>query len=410
MAGHRTTTTNKETIMDQRMNHSTSHNKSHSTSQSTHHTPLFEPVTLGRHILKNRIVLPPLTRQRSAQPGNVPTALMAEYYRQRAGAGLMVTEGAQIEPRGQGYAWTPGIYSQEQIAGWRQVTEAVHADGGVIFAQLWHVGRVSHTALQPGAAAPVAPSAIAAEQAKAFIETAPSIGTLVQPSLPRELTVAEIRELVALYAQAARNAVDAGFDGVEIHAANGYLVNQFISMHANRRTDDYGGSLTNRLRFLREIVEAVAAEVGPHRLGVRFTPLFASTDLDRVYIGLVEDDPHRTYIEAARILDDTGVAYLSIAEADWDNAPDLPDAFRRELRTTFNGRIICAGRYTPERAVRLLDAKLVDLVAFGRPYIANPDLPQRLAHGWPLNELDAATLYGGEEHGYTDYPAYGSAI
>lgn len=367
---------------------------------------LFEPVTLGRHTLKNRIVLPPLTRQRSAQPGNVPTALMAEYYAQRAGAGFMVTEGAQIEPRGQGYAWTPGIHSQAQIDGWRQVTQAVHAQRGVIFAQLWHVGRVSHTALQPEGAAPVAPSAIAAGQAKAFIETAPGTGTLVAPSVPRALSVPEIGELVAQYAAAARNAIEAGFDGVEIHAANGYLVNQFMSVHANARDDEYGGSLQNRLRFLREVVDAVAAAVGADRLGVRFAPLFAGTDEERVYIGFVEDDPQRTYLEAAKILQDAGVAYLSVAEADWDNAPDLPESFRRALRYTYHGRIVYAGRYTPERAAALLASGLGDLVAFGRPFIANPDLPQRIVNGWPLAPVDAATMYGGGQRGYTDYPAY----
>ena len=214
---------------------------------------LLAPVTLGRHRLANRIVLPPLTRQRAGQPDDVATELMALYYRQRAGAGLIITEGTQIEPRGQGYAWTPGIYSPAQIAGWRQVTDAVHADGGVIYAQLWHVGRVSHTALQPDGAAPIAPSAIQALQAKTFIETGPGAGALERPSVPRALSVAEIREVVALYAQAARNALQAGFDGVEIHAANGYLVNQFISTHANTRTDEYGGSLHNRLRFLRRV-------------------------------------------------------------------------------------------------------------------------------------------------------------
>ena len=370
------------------------------------YSSLFEPVTLGRHLLKNRIVLPPLTRQRSAQPGNVPTSLMAEYYRQRAGAGFMVTEGAQIEPRGQGYAWTPGIHSQAQVDGWRQVTEAVHAAGGVIFAQLWHVGRVSHTALQPGGADPVAPSAIAARQAKAFIETAPGVGTLVAPSVPRALTVTEIGELVAQYAAAARNAIDAGFDGVEIHAANGYLVNQFMSVHANQRDDEYGGSVQNRLRFLREIVAAVAAAVGADRLGVRFAPLFAGTDQERVYIGLVEDDPQETYIAAAQILQDAGVAYVSVAEADWDNAPDLPATFRRALRDTFRGCIVYAGRYTPERAAALLASGLGDLVAFGRPFIANPDLPQRIANSWPLAAVDAATMYGGDARGFTDYPAY----
>jgi len=367
---------------------------------------LSTPVKLGHHTLNNRIVLPPLTRQRSAQPGDIATDLMAEYYRQRASAGFMVSEGTQIEPRGQGYAWTPGIYSPAQIDGWRTVTDAVHAQGGVIFAQLWHVGRVSHNALQPEGAAPVAPSAIAAEQAKAFIATGPGAGELVQPPVPRALSVLEIEELVGLYAQAARNALDAGFDGVEIHSANGYLVNQFISAHANQREDEYGGSLDNRLRFLREVVEAVCKVVGPERVGVRFSPLFSGTDQDRVYIGLVEDDPHHTYIEAIKVLEESGIAYVSIAEADWDNAPDLPETFRRAVRDTFSGRIIYAGRYTAERGAKWVDAGLADLIAFGRPFIANPDLPQRIFNGWPLNPLRVEGMYGGGEEGYTDYPAY----
>lgn len=370
------------------------------------HAALFAPIDMGRITLKNRIVLPPLTRQRSAQPGDIATDLMATYYRQRAGAGFMVSEGTQIEPRGQGYAWTPGIYSQAQIDGWRKVTEAVHAEGGVIFAQLWHVGRVSHNALQPDGQAPVAPSAIQAQKVKAFIQTGPGVGELVQPSLPRALELAEIRDLVGQYAQAARNSIDAGFDGVEIHAANGYLVNQFISAHSNQRDDAYGGSLENRLRFLREIVDAVAAAVGADRLGVRFTPLFTGTDQDRVYIGLVEEDPHTTYIEAIKVLEAAGVAYVSIAEADWDNAPDLPESFRRDVRTSFSGKILYAGRYTAERGERLIEAGLADLIAFGRPFIANPDLPARIANGWPLNPLDPATVYGGAEKGLTDYPSY----
>ncbi|WP_434649017.1 alkene reductase [Pseudomonas sp. D1-2] len=370
------------------------------------HRSLFEPTSLGSITLKNRIVMPPLTRQRSGQPGDIPTALMARYYQQRASAGLIISEGTQIEPRGKGYAWTPGIYSQAQIDGWRTVTDAVHAKGGVIFAQLWHVGRVSHNALQPNNAAPIAPSPIQAQKAKALIETGPGTGTLVEPSMPRELSVAEIKTLVELYAQAARNAQSAGFDGIEIHSANGYLVNQFISTHANQRTDEYGGSLHNRLRFLREVVQAVSAVVGPERVGVRFTPLFTSTDEDRVYIGFVEEDPHQTYIEAIKVLEQAGVGYLSIAEADWPNAPDLPDAFRREVRRTFSGRIIYAGLYTADRAARLVEAGLADLVAFGRPFIANPDLPERIANGWPLNTLDAAGLYGGNEQGFTDYPRY----
>lgn len=366
----------------------------------------FSPVQLGRHTLRNRIVLPPLTRQRAAQPGDTATALMAEYYRQRASAGFMVTEGTQIEPRGQGYAWTPGIYSQAQIEGWRRVTNAVHAEGGVIFAQLWHVGRVSHHALQPNGEAPIAPSAIAPQKVKAFIETAPGTGELVSPPTPRALSVPEIKVLVELYSQAARNAIAAGFDGVELHCANGYLVNQFISEHANTRTDEYGGSLDNRLRFLREIVAAVAKAVGPDRIGVRFTPLFDSTDQDRVYIGLVEADPHGTYVEAIKVLEEASVAYLSIAEADWDNAPDLPLSFRQAVRQTFSGRVIYAGKYTVERGAKLLASGLADMVAFGRSFIANPDLPARIANSWPLNPVVPATLYGGAEKGLTDYPAY----
>ena len=367
---------------------------------------LFSPTRIGPYDLRNRIVLPPLTRSRSSQPGNIPNDLMATYYRQRASAGFMVTEGTQIEPRGQGYAWTPGIHSQEQIEGWKKVTEAVHAEDGVIFAQLWHVGRVSHTSLQPNGDAPVAPSALPARSVKVFIETGPGTGTLADPSEPRALSTAEVKELVQLYATAARNALESGFDGVELHCANGYLVNQFISAHTNCRTDEYGGSLQNRLRFLREITHAVADVVGADRLGVRFAPLFASTDELRVYLGLLEDNPHETYIEAVKVLEEIGVAYLSLAEADWDEAPELPATFRNAVREVFSGRIMYAGRYTAERAAAAIEAGWADLIAFGRPFIANPDLPQRIANGWPLNPVDASSMYGGTEKGYVDYPFY----
>lgn len=370
------------------------------------HKALFTPASLGSFTLRNRIVLPPLTRSRSSQPGNIPNAVMATYYQQRASAGFMVTEGIQIEPRGQGYAWTPGIHSPEQVEGWKAVTQAVHAEGGVIFAQLWHVGRVSHTSLQPGGEQPVAPSAIPATNVKVFIETGPGEGALVEPSMPRALSNAEVKELVQLYAQAARNAMDAGFDGIEIHCANGYLVNQFISAHTNSRTDEYGGSLQNRLRFLREVVQAIADAIGAERMGVRFAPLFASTDEERVYLGLVEQDPRETYIEAVKILQTIGVAYVSLAEADWDSAPELPISFRQAVRAAFSGVIIYAGKYTPERAAAAVEAGWADLIAFGRPFIANPDLPARIANGWPMNPLDASSMYGGTEKGYIDYPVY----
>jgi len=367
---------------------------------------LFKQTQLGPYTLRNRIVLPPLTRSRSDQPGNIPNQLMAQYYAQRSGAGFMVTEGTQIEPRGQGYAWTPGIHSAEQIAGWKQVTKAVHDAASIIFCQLWHVGRVSHTSLQPDQQAPIGPSDLIADTVKVFIETAPDQGALADPSEPRALSTAEVEELVQMYKQAAINAKEAGFDGVELHCANGYLVNQFISEHTNNRTDKYGGTLANRLRFLKEITEAVASVMGPAKVGVRFAPLFESTDEVRVYLGLVESDPHLTYIEAIKILNEIGIAYLSLAEADWDNAPDLPEKFYQEVRATFDGLIMYAGKYTPEKALRILTEGHGDIFGFGRPFIANPDLPERIKYEWPLNEADPTTMYGGTNKGYTDYPVY----
>lgn len=368
---------------------------------------LFTTASLGNFTLKNRIVLPPLTRSRSSQPGNIPNELMAEYYAQRSGAGFMVTEGTQIEPRGQGYAWTPGIHSSEQIEGWRKVTSAVHERGGIIFSQLWHVGRVSHTSLQPGQQAPVAPSAIpAGDNVKVFIETGPGAGALAPASTPRALETSEVKDIVNMYAKAAQNALEAGFDGVEIHCANGYLVNQFMSSHSNKREDEYGGSLQNRLRFLREVVQAVANVAGKDRVGVRFSPLFNDTKEERVYLGLVEDNPHETYTEAVKILEQIGIAYLSLAEADWDGAPELPVSFYQEVRNQFSGAIMYAGRYNSERAQRILDAGWGDIFGFGRPFIANPDLPLRLANGWTLNDVDPSSMYGGTAKGYTDYPTY----
>ncbi|WP_213881681.1 alkene reductase [Pseudomonas sp. dw_358] len=366
---------------------------------------LFQPLQLGLFTLRNRIALPPLTRSRSSQPGNIPNDLMATYYRQRASAGFMVTEGTQIEPRGQGYAWTPGIHTQAQVEGWRKVTDAVHAEGGVIFCQLWHVGRVSHTSLQPDRQPPVAPSAIRATAVKVFVETGPDSGMLADPSEPVALTTAQVGELVELYRLAAINAKSAGFDGVELHCANGYLINQFISEHSNQRTDQYGGSLDNRLRFLREVCEAVIGVFGAERVGVRFAPLFETTDEERVYLGLVERDPHATYVQACALLESLKVGYLSIAEADWDNSPDLPQTFRQALREVYSGVIMYSGRYTQAKAREVLASGWGDLFGFGRAFIANPDLPHRLRQGLALNPVDAASLYGGGPHGYIDYPA-----
>lgn len=364
---------------------------------------LFTPYRLGTLELPNRIVMPPMTRSRAAD-GNVPTALMAEYYAQRVSAGLIVTEGTQISQQGQGYAWTPGIHSAEQVTGWRGVTDAVHAAGGRIFAQLWHVGRVSHVSLQPGGAAPVSSSPLVAEGVKVFIDPegkGPQAGggEMVQHSMPRTLSEADIAQVVQDFAAAARNAMSAGFDGVELHGANGYLINQFIDSQANTRTDGYGGSLPNRLRFLREVGEAVTAVVGVDRVGVRLAPL---TTLQ----GAVDDTPQATYLGAAKLLDDLGVAYLHIAEADWEDAPDMPAAFREALRLTYRGTLIYAGKYTRERAETALRNGWADLIGFGRPFVANPDLPERLNNGWPLAVPDANRFFGGAAAGYTDYPCF----
>ncbi|MEE3663187.1 alkene reductase [Brenneria sp. g21c3] len=367
---------------------------------------LFTPYQLGDLILPNRIVMPPMTRSRAGD-GNVPTALMAEYYAQRASAGLIVSEGTQISRQGQGYAWTPGIHTPEQIAGWRGVTAATHAAGGRIFAQLWHVGRVSHTSLQPGGAAPVSSSPLVAEGVTVFIDPAgkgalSGAGEKVQHSAPRALTRAEIADVARSYADAARNALAAGFDGVELHAANGYLINQFIDSQANARTDEYGGSLSNRLRFLREVVEAVADVTGAQRLGVRLAPL---TTLQ----GAVDDTPQATYLGAARLLDDLGVAYIHIAEADWEDAPTMPAAFKEALRLIYRGTLIYAGKYDLARAEQALGNGWADLIGFGRPFIANPDLPTRLRLGLPLSPPDASRFFGGGAEGYTDYPRARSA-
>ncbi len=362
---------------------------------------LFSPYTRGALTLPNRIVMPPMTRSRAGE-GNVATPLMAEYYAQRASAGLIVSEGTQISQQGQGYAWTPGIHDEAQIAGWRGVTDAVHAAGGRIVAQLWHVGRVSHVALQPGGAAPVSSSALLAEGVKVFVDPEgrgpqSGVGEMVQHSMPRALAIDEIAGIVRDYAAAARNAIAAGFDGIELHGANGYLINQFIDSQANQRTDAYGGSLQNRLRFLREVTEAVAAEIGAERVGVRLAPL---TTLQ----GAVDDTPQATYLAAAHLLDQIGVGYLHIAEADWEDAPVMPVAFKEALRMIYRGTLIYAGKYTVARAEEALAKGWADLIAFGRPFIANPDLPERLQQGLPLNPPDKATFFGGGAAGFTDYP------
>ncbi|KAF0813769.1 N-ethylmaleimide reductase [Andreprevotia sp. IGB-42] len=358
---------------------------------------LFTPHTVGPLALPSRIVMAPMTRSRSAQPGNVPTALMAQYYAQRASAGLIVTEATQISAGAQGYSFTPGVHSPEQIAGWRQVTDAVHAAGGRIFLQIWHVGRVSHPVFHAGGQ-PVAPSAIQPKGTQVWVVGEDGHGAMVDCPLPRALQQDEIADIVDDFRKAARNAMSAGFDGVEIHGANGYLIDQFLRSTSNVRDDEYGGSPQKRIRFLQEVVSAVAEEIGAEHVGIRLAPFITFKDMD---------DPEiiGTILLAASWLDGK-VAYVHLSEADWDDAPTIPDDFRAALRQRFGGSIIVAGRYDEQRAEQMLEAGWADLVAFGRPFVANPDLPARIRQHWPLAAPDPATLFGGDAAGYTTYPAY----
>ncbi len=359
---------------------------------------LLTPIQLGSLTLKNRIVMPPMTRSRASQPGDVANDIMATYYAQRASAGLIVAEGTQISPMGKGYAWTPGIYSPEQIAGWKKTTTAVHQQGGVIFAQLWHVGRVTHPD-NIGGEQPISSSAIKAENVKVFVDNGSGTPGFVEVVEPRAMTHDDIKHVLGEYHQAALNAIAAGFDGIELHAANGYLVNQFIDSESNQRRDEYGGSVENRLRFLDQVVATLIDAIGADRVGVRLAPL---TTLN----GTVDANPIETYTAAAKLLNRHNIAYLHIAEVDWDDAPDTPLEFKRALRAAFSNVLIYAGRYQPETGHQAIDDGLADMIGFGRPFVANPDLPARIAHGYPLATHDPNTLFGGGEHGLTDYPTY----
>ena len=359
---------------------------------------LFQPIQLGKFLLKNRIVMPPMTRSRATQPGNEANDIMAEYYSQRTGAGLIVSEGTQISALGQGYAWTPGIYNAAQIAGWKKVTDAVHEKGGVMFAQLWHVGRVSHPD-NTGGVQPISSSTLKAENVKVFVDDGVGAPGFVDVVEPRQMTKADIKAVVEEYRQAALNALEAGFDGVELHAANGYLINQFIDSNANNRTDEYSGSIENRLRFLGEVVRAMADAIGADRVGVRLAPF---TSLN----GTVDDTPIETYSAAAALLNTYNVVYIHIAEVDWDDAPETPVSFKENIRAAYQGTLIYAGRYDAEKGDQAINSGLADMIGFGRPFVSNPDLPNRIKHGYPLAIHDPDTLFGGAEKGLTDYPKY----
>ncbi|MGD8590998.1 MAG: alkene reductase [Chromatiales bacterium] len=360
---------------------------------------LFTPYTLKSLPVKNRMVMAPMTRCR-AGAGDVPTPLMAQYYAQRASAGLIITEGTPVSPQARGYLWTPGIYTPEQVSGWRQVAGAVHGADGRIFVQLWHVGRISHQSLQPGGGAPEGPTDAQAQEALCFAYDEQGNPGNVPVSQPRALDIDGIARVRGAFVQAARNAREAGMDGVEIHGANGYLFDEFLNSVVNSRTDAYGGSVENRCRFLLETVDAVAEAIGAERTGVRLSP--------NGRFNAMPEDPEMeaTFVTLAGELDRRGIAYLHLNDQTTFGLPAIPDELIPKIRAAFPGPLILCGGYDAVRARAAIDAGLADLVAFGVPYLANPDLPDRLEHGWPLNEADRDSFYGGAEKGYTDYPVY----
>jgi N-ethylmaleimide reductase len=358
---------------------------------------LFTPGKLGEIEVANRIAMAPLTRNRARAEDDAPYDIHVEYYVQRASAGLIITEATQVSPEGKGYDRTPGIYSDAQVEGWKKVTDAVHAKGGKIVAQLWHVGRISHVDLQPNGQKPVAPSAIAAG-VKTFVN-----GQFVATSEPRALELSEIPRILDDYRKAAENAKAAGFDGIEVHGANGYLIDQFLKDATNKRDDAYGGSIENRARLLFEVIEAVTSVWGKGRVGLRLSPFSPAN-------GISDSDPETLFEYVVDHLNGRGLSYLHMVEGSTGGTRETPEGTSIEkLRKRFDGAYIGNNGYNREMAIDAVENGEVDMVAFGRPFIANPDLVERLAKNAPLNEGNQATYYGGGTEGYTDYPTLDEA-
>jgi len=355
---------------------------------------LFTPVKIGDLSLKNRVVMAPMTRNRAAK-GNVPQAMNVEYYRQRASAGLIITEASQVSADGVGYPATPGIYNDEQLAGWQKITKAVHDGGGRIFIQLWYCGRISHPDLLPDGHTPVAPSAIKPDGEAVTLE---GMKAFVQP---RALNRDEILDIVAQYKNAAEKASQAGFDGIEVHAANGYLIDQFLRDGSNRRTDEYGGSVENRMRFLNQVLDSVLEVWDSKRVGIRLTP-------ENSFNSMSDSDPQAHFDYFVRQLNARDLAYLHMLEGDILDATREVDY--RALRDAYDGSYMANNGYDKARAQAAIANGDCDLVAFGVPFIANPDLVYRYRHDLPLNEADPVTFYGGDETGYTDYPTAEQAV
>ena len=362
-------------------------------------TVLFDDYVLNGKTLKNRAVVAPMTRARA--PGNVPTDSTVRYYGQRSDAGLMVTEGTPISQQGTGFVDCPGIWNQAQIDAWSKVTAHVHDLGSLIFTQIWHVGRISHTSLQKDGGAPVSSTDKQAMNSSAFGYDADGTPSFVPASKPHRLTTEEVQNVIADFAQAAENAVLAGFDGVEIHGANGYLIEQFINAAVNDRQDQYGSeTIENRVRFVLEVVDACIERIGAERVGIRLSPFGRLHDL-----GDFEGE-EETFLHLAHELNDRGIAYVHIMDQASRGAPAMPNGFLEKFRQTFNGTLILAGGLDLDKANQLLSNGTIDLAAFGAKYISNPDLVERYRHGWPIEEPDQSLYYGGDEHGYTDYLPY----
>ncbi len=353
---------------------------------------LFAPIRIGAIDAANRIFMAPLTRSRARHDGDVPTATMARYYAQRATAGLIIAEATQISPQGKGYAYTPGIYSDEQVAGWRGVTDAVHAAGGRIVLQLWHVGRVSHPTIQPNGDSPVAPSALPFAS-KVYNETG-----FVDCPTPRALRADELPGIVEDFRKAASNAITAGFDGVEVHAANGYLLDEFLKDKSNVRDDEFGGSIENRVRFPFAVVQAVCEAIGSDRVGIRIAPQTHFGDVD-------DSNPAETFGCFIDRLNELDLAYLHVIEGETGGSRELPGVDYVALRKRYRGVYVANNGYDRELAIESIEAGRVDAVAFGVPFIANPDLVERFRANASLNTSDQNTFYGGDERGYVDYPA-----
>ncbi|POP47201.1 alkene reductase [Superficieibacter electus] len=359
---------------------------------------LFTPLNVGAITVPNRVFMAPLTRLRSIEPGDIPTPLMAEYYRQRASSGLIISEATQISAQAKGYAGAPGLHSAEQIAAWQKITAGVHAENGRIAVQLWHTGRISHSSIQPGGQAPVAPSAINAGT-RTSLRDENGHAIRVETSTPRALETSEIPGIVDDFRQAVANAREAGFDLVELHSAHGYLLHQFLSPSSNQRTDEYGGSVENRARLVLEVIDAVSKEWSADRIGIRVSPVGTFQNTDN---GPNEEEDALYLIEE---LNKRGIAYLHMSEPDWAGGQPYSESFRQKVRERFDGAIIGAGAYTLEKAAPLIAKGLIDAVAFGRDYIANPDLVERLARKAELNPQRPESFYGGGAEGYTDYPS-----